>query len=225
MPSGKSNRKFLVVAVDYFTKRVEAEAMAAITPQTQSVSSGDQLFVDSEYHTFLWQITRRSLTANSFESGASRLASKPLCDPLELGSSLRWKDCKTLVPRVEETSGTKPRKLIEPFLVLVSGAGLFGGVLLTLEAAKGIACFFFFWGTSSGLTVVGSKGLFLVACLRDWEASPFFLIAPLLVTVFLFSRIVYSRNCLMFRRLPVCWSPSPRTFFLLLSHRTNHTSF
>jgi hypothetical protein len=31
MPVGKCGRKFLVVAVDYFTKWVEAEALAAIT--------------------------------------------------------------------------------------------------------------------------------------------------------------------------------------------------
>jgi hypothetical protein len=31
MPPGKGNRKFIVVAVDYFTKWAEAEALATIT--------------------------------------------------------------------------------------------------------------------------------------------------------------------------------------------------
>jgi hypothetical protein len=33
MTPGKGNRKFLVVAIDYFTKWAEAEALAAITSE------------------------------------------------------------------------------------------------------------------------------------------------------------------------------------------------
>jgi hypothetical protein len=81
--------------------------------------------------------------------------------------------------------------------VLVSTAGLLEGVLFAPTAAKGIYCFFF-KGTSSGVASAGSEALFLTVGLGDEGASLLFLAAPLLVTIFLFLRILYPRNCLRF---------------------------
>jgi hypothetical protein len=52
MPPGKGNKKFVVVAVDYFTEWDEAEALASITTQLIVLSSffGSHSYVDLEYH-------------------------------------------------------------------------------------------------------------------------------------------------------------------------------
>jgi hypothetical protein len=75
--------------------------------------------------------------------------------------------------------------------------GTEGGVLLTPEAARGMFRFFL-KGTSSGSSSAMLKDLFLVTGLGDGGASFLFLVAHLLVIIFLSLRILYPRNCLKF---------------------------
>ena len=65
LPVGKGGVKYVVVAVDYFTKWAEAEPLATITAKKIQALYGGSSFVDMEFHKSWSQITESNLIATS----------------------------------------------------------------------------------------------------------------------------------------------------------------
>ena len=72
LPQGKRQVKFLLVAIDYFTKWVEAEALLTIT----EVKIQNFVWADSGYHERSYQITNGSLTVKILETFAQDWGSR-----------------------------------------------------------------------------------------------------------------------------------------------------
>jgi hypothetical protein len=70
MPPGKGKRKFLLVAVDYFTKWAEAEAFATITTDSVIKFFGPRSYADSASRMHSLLTTESSLIADRFVNGA-----------------------------------------------------------------------------------------------------------------------------------------------------------
>lgn len=66
-PRGSRQRKFLLVTVEYFSRWVEAEALATITEAKVQSFFDERSYADLEYQESSSQTMAHSLTTNSFE--------------------------------------------------------------------------------------------------------------------------------------------------------------
>jgi hypothetical protein len=71
LPMAQGNLKFTFIAVEYFTKWIEARAVSTITSKTARSSSGKTLFADSESRPSSQSTMANSLTARTSETYAS----------------------------------------------------------------------------------------------------------------------------------------------------------
>ena len=88
LPKGRGNLQYVVVAVNYFTKWVEVEALASIIPVKIRISSTRISFADMEFPTPLFQTTTLNSTArSSVTTYKSGLCSPQLHDLKIMGRS------------------------------------------------------------------------------------------------------------------------------------------